>query len=89
MEPLVRCSSVYLSGLVIEFEFFLVAHKIYGVPQTINTANYVYFQAFREISMLQGQTSKAVKDVMYDIIVGEDKFSFSVVCTLTQLDAIT
>jgi geranylgeranyl diphosphate synthase type 3 len=23
-----------------------VAHKIYGVPQTINTANYVYFQVF-------------------------------------------
>ncbi|EPQ26750.1 uncharacterized protein PFL1_05729 [Pseudozyma flocculosa PF-1] len=26
-----------------------VAHKIYGVPQTINTANYVYFLAFSEI----------------------------------------
>ncbi|ESK88368.1 geranylgeranyl diphosphate synthase [Moniliophthora roreri MCA 2997] len=29
-----------------------VAHKIYGVPQTINTANYVYFLAFQEISKL-------------------------------------
>jgi geranylgeranyl diphosphate synthase type 3 len=26
-----------------------VAHKIYGVPQTINTANYVYFLALREL----------------------------------------
>lgn len=26
-----------------------VTHKIFGVPQTINTANYVYFQAFQEL----------------------------------------
>lgn len=26
-----------------------VAHKIYGVPQTINSANYVYFLAMREL----------------------------------------
>lgn len=26
-----------------------VAHKIYGIPQTINTANYVYFLVFSEI----------------------------------------
>jgi len=26
-----------------------VAHKIYGVPQTINTANYVYFLAYDEL----------------------------------------
>ena len=29
-----------------------VAHKIYGVPQTINSANYVYFLALRELSKL-------------------------------------
>lgn len=29
-----------------------VAHKIYGVPQTINTANYVYFVVFDEIFQL-------------------------------------
>lgn len=29
-----------------------VAHKIYGVPQTINTANYVYFVVFNEIFRL-------------------------------------
>ncbi|WVQ76939.1 hypothetical protein IAR50_006618 [Cryptococcus sp. DSM 104548] len=26
-----------------------VAHTIYGIPQTINTANYVYFQAFQQL----------------------------------------
>ncbi len=26
-----------------------VAHKIYGIPQTINTANYVYFLAYQEL----------------------------------------
>lgn len=29
-----------------------VAHTIYGIPQTINTANYVYFLAFQEIFKL-------------------------------------
>jgi geranylgeranyl diphosphate synthase type 3 len=31
----------------------LVAHKIYGVPQTINCANYVYFLAFKELFKLR------------------------------------
>ena len=30
-----------------------VAHKIYGVPQTINSANYVYFLAFQELFKLR------------------------------------
>ncbi|KAJ8509039.1 hypothetical protein ONZ45_g8756 [Pleurotus djamor] len=30
-----------------------VAHRIYGIPQTINTANYVYFQAFQELFALR------------------------------------
>ncbi|KAG1742385.1 isoprenoid synthase domain-containing protein [Suillus paluster] len=30
-----------------------VAHKIYGVPQTINTANYVYFLAYQQLSALR------------------------------------
>ncbi|KAF8845967.1 terpenoid synthase [Paxillus ammoniavirescens] len=30
-----------------------VAHRIYGVPQTINTANYVYFLAYQEVSKIQ------------------------------------
>ncbi|THU98262.1 terpenoid synthase [Dendrothele bispora CBS 962.96] len=35
-----------------------VAHKIYGVPQTINTANYVYFLAFREVKNLYCPSSE-------------------------------
>ncbi|KZT27089.1 terpenoid synthase [Neolentinus lepideus HHB14362 ss-1] len=30
-----------------------VAHKIYGIPQTINTANYVYFLAYQELFSLR------------------------------------
>jgi len=30
-----------------------VAHKIYGIPQTINTANYVYFLAYQELFNLR------------------------------------
>lgn len=30
-----------------------VTHKIYGVPQTINTGNYVYFLAYQELSTLR------------------------------------
>ncbi|KAF8809407.1 terpenoid synthase [Phlegmacium glaucopus] len=30
-----------------------VTHKIYGVPQTINTANYVYFLAYKELFALR------------------------------------
>ncbi|KAG1848727.1 isoprenoid synthase domain-containing protein [Suillus subalutaceus] len=30
-----------------------VAHKIYGIPQTINTANYIYFLACQELSALR------------------------------------
>jgi Polyprenyl synthetase len=31
---------------------FPVAHSIYGVPQTINSANYIYFCALRELETL-------------------------------------
>ena len=30
-----------------------VAHTIYGIPQTINTANYVYFLAMQELLRLR------------------------------------
>ncbi|KAI0800350.1 terpenoid synthase [Fomes fomentarius] len=30
-----------------------VAHKIYGIPQTINSANYVYFLAYQELFALR------------------------------------
>jgi geranylgeranyl diphosphate synthase type 3 len=35
----------------------LVTHKIYGVPQTINTANYVYFLAYQELFALRSSSS--------------------------------
>jgi len=35
-----------------------VAHKIYGVPQTVNSANYVYFLAYQEIFAL-GESIRA------------------------------
>ncbi|KAG7087470.1 hypothetical protein E1B28_013435 [Marasmius oreades] len=31
-----------------------VAHKVYGIPQTLNSANYVYFLAFQELFALRG-----------------------------------
>ncbi|UZJ51279.1 hypothetical protein CBS101457_000599 [Exobasidium rhododendri] len=35
-----------------------VAHTVYGVPQTINTANYVYFLVFAEVfAMSRGETA--------------------------------
>ena len=34
-----------------------VAHCIYGIPQTINTANYVYFGAYKELAALRGHAS--------------------------------
>lgn len=33
-----------------------VAHRIYGVPQTINTANYVYFLAYQQLFSLRSET---------------------------------
>lgn len=35
-----------------------VSHKIYGVPQTINSANYVYFLAYQELFSLRAHTSE-------------------------------
>jgi len=32
---------------------FPVSHSIYGVPQTINSANYIYFCALRELERLK------------------------------------
>ncbi|CAE6418401.1 unnamed protein product [Rhizoctonia solani] len=48
-----------------------VAHKIYGIPQTINTANYVYFLAYRELFKLRdGDASHRTKDL--DKVVTEE-----------------
>lgn len=34
------------------FADFVVAHKIFGVPQTINSANYIYFLAFQQLQQI-------------------------------------
>jgi hypothetical protein len=52
----------------VSFGFLVkVAHKIYGVPQTINSANYVYFLAFQETLALkaQGHTSDDARKRLY------------------------
>jgi len=36
-----------------------VAHKIYGVPQTINSANFVYFLAYKELYALRPSPQKS------------------------------
>jgi geranylgeranyl diphosphate synthase type 3 len=48
-----------------------VAHKVYGIPQTINSANYVYFLAYKELAILRrlGEES-AAKDL--DLVVTEE-----------------
>jgi len=45
-----------------------VAHKIYGVPQTINTANYVYFLAYKELFALRdpGNADQRLEDIVND-----------------------
>ncbi|KIK02501.1 hypothetical protein K443DRAFT_677580 [Laccaria amethystina LaAM-08-1] len=52
-----------------------VAHKIYGIPQTINTANYVYFLAYQELFALRNNptTSPPRKDL--DALVTEELLS--------------
>lgn len=37
-----------------------VAHHVYGIPQTINTANYVYFLAFQELLKLRPEEKENV-----------------------------
>jgi geranylgeranyl diphosphate synthase type 3 len=43
-----------------------VAHTIYGVPQTINTANYVYFQAVQELLQLQAPSPEPEVDTRWN-----------------------
>ncbi|KAJ7705317.1 isoprenoid synthase domain-containing protein [Mycena rosella] len=46
-----------------------VTHKIYGIPQTINTANYVYFLAYQELLALSGNASELTE--LISIITSE------------------
>lgn len=48
-----------------------VAHQIYGVPQTINTANYVYFLAFQELLKLRESGGKADAPDLVGMVTGE------------------
>ncbi|KDQ56446.1 hypothetical protein JAAARDRAFT_208125 [Jaapia argillacea MUCL 33604] len=51
-----------------------VTHKIYGVPQTINTANYVYFLAYQELFSLrapQGSTQSPDMPELDRIVTSE------------------
>jgi hypothetical protein len=36
---------------------FAVAHKIYGIPQTINTATYVFFLAYEKLFVLRNHAT--------------------------------
>ena len=45
-----------------------VAHSIFGVPQTINSANYIYFVALRELARLPNNPARAV-DIFSDELV--------------------
>jgi geranylgeranyl diphosphate synthase type 3 len=49
-----------------------VAHKIFGVPQTINSANYVYFLAFQEIFRLRSSPNDASEFHELEKIVTEE-----------------
>lgn len=46
-----------------------VAHAIYGVPQTINAANYAYFLAFQELLQLRSGVMGEGKDKEVDLVV--------------------
>ncbi|KAJ7768342.1 isoprenoid synthase domain-containing protein [Mycena metata] len=48
-----------------------VAHKIYGIPQTINTANYVYFLAYQELLLLSAPGSTPSQTELVSIITSE------------------
>ncbi|THU86327.1 terpenoid synthase [Dendrothele bispora CBS 962.96] len=49
-----------------------VPHKVYGIPQTINSANYVYFLAFQElIALRKSQTAGTPSKDLDAIVTGE------------------
>ncbi|KAF8991465.1 isoprenoid synthase domain-containing protein [Cyathus striatus] len=52
-----------------------VAHKVYGIPQTINTANYVYFLAYQELFALRSNAEWATPKKDLDAIVTDELLS--------------
>lgn len=53
-----------------------VAHQIYGIPQTINTANYVYFLAFQELLKLRTSGKSAANDDLVGMVTGGYRRAF-------------
>ena len=58
--PVIRISTLRIHSSVDDIEDcsrlrrgFPTAHTIYGIPQTINSANYVYFQAQQQLMKLK------------------------------------
>ncbi|GAA5955108.1 hypothetical protein JCM8115_001853 [Rhodotorula mucilaginosa] len=41
-----------------------VAHKIYGIPQTINSANYVYFLAYQELQRIHPRPGEKIEEMV-------------------------
>lgn len=56
-----------------------VAHRIYGIPQTINTANYVYFLAYKELATLRGDYAhtedRIIANKDLDLVVTDELLS--------------
>ena len=52
----------------------LVTHKIYGIPQTINTANYVYFLAYKELFALRTDSPPTTPSQDLDALVTGNLF---------------
>ncbi|KAG6897510.1 hypothetical protein C0992_000940 [Termitomyces sp. T32_za158] len=52
-----------------------VAHKMFGIPQTINTANYVFFLAYKELFALRTEAECDGRGQYLDAIVTEELLS--------------
>lgn len=47
-----------------------VAHKIYGVPQTINSANYVFFLAYEKLFALRNHATASPSKEVEGMVTG-------------------
>jgi len=52
-----------------------VTHKIYGIPQTINSANYVYFLAYQELFTLRSAGASTPPRQPLDVLVTAELLS--------------
>lgn len=60
---------------------YVVAHKIYGVPQTINTANYVYFLAYQALFDLRHGVGLTLDEQDKDRLIDCRELDRLVTCT--------